>query len=217
MAKHKSSKVFIRFQDEICDFMRLFVGTDGSVMMSFAETGKEILHAIFDENLGELRGGDFIERNSIDNPKISFHQSGLIKLTCMVGLNKNAIDRVTILGEPMSNVGATLHLIEILVPNELRVTSHTITDRDIVLDATSMKGCPIRCSVFRMNKVSFDEITRSKRQIISTSKIEFVNALEVDQVIWGFVLRVSTDDKEPHRCLFFFLPGKIKWGGENEI
>jgi len=216
VAHRRSSKVFIRCRNEICDFMRVFVGPDGTVMMSFAEVGKEVVHKIFDERLGELGIEDFVAGEPIENPKISFHPSGTIKLSSKVGLTQDSVDRVTIFGDPLGNTEVTSRVVEVLVPNKLQVSEHNLTENDIVLDATSMQNNPIRCSIFRMSKASFAEIHSSKRRFVDTSKIEFANAFEVGPIVWGFVLRVSFGDLQPHSGLSFFMPGVVKWGGRNE-
>ncbi len=210
----RSSKVYIRINDIIYDFMYAFTGSDNSVMLSFAKSGNESIELILDQNFGELRKGDFIERQSVENPKISFHASGRYKLTTNIGLTENTIDRCTVLGPRLESITEPHRMMEVLVPNKLEQAKNAISGRDIVLDASMVNGQPLRCTIFCMPKSTFSRVahTESDIRMVDTSQYEFVHGLETNGYVWVFVLRVSVNDKEPHKRLHFCIPGEIVWG-----
>ena len=86
MARPKSSKIFIKVKDSICDFMWANIGPDDSVMLGFFAEGDEKTLLILSEN-GEIRSDRIQHGESLPNPKINFHTSGICKLTTRIGKN----------------------------------------------------------------------------------------------------------------------------------
>jgi len=181
-------------------------------MLGFAGQSSYQTHVIFDKELGELRAGDFIEANPLPNPKITFHQSGHYKLTTNIGLTEDAVDRCTIVGVPLNQIITPVLLMEILIPNKLKLTERNLTEKDIVLEAKEFPQKPWRCSIFAMPKEKFSEIVESKIKFVSTSVIESPHALESGNHCLSFTLRVSNEDKSFPDKFYFFVPGEIKWG-----
>lgn len=212
MARSKSSRIYIKHRDGLCDFLWANMAKDGSIMLGFTEQGSEQTHAIFDKEPGELRAGDFIEAKPLPNPKITFHQSGYYKLTTNIGLREDTVDRCTIVGAPLKQITAPILLIEILIPNKLKLTEEKLTERDIILEAKEFPQKPWRCSIFAMQKEELFNIVESKIKFVSTSIIESTHALESEDLCLSFTLRVSNEDKSFPDKYYFFIPGEIKWG-----
>jgi hypothetical protein len=213
MPKKRSSKIFIRYNGELCDFMRAMTGSDGSVMFNFVGNGMFTTEAIFDESLGELREGNFIEEKTYNKySKISFHTSGICKLSNKVGRPSGSLDRCTIIGIPLREISTPRRIMEILLPNRLKITSVVPTERDIVLDGTGFYQGPLRCTIscFR-NQASQPTFDR----VVSTSMCEYSNGLEFNSLIWLFTLRISEQDHVLPEHLRFFVPGKIKWSNQS--
>lgn len=181
-------------------------------MIGFAEAGQEITHFILDKERGELRAGDFKEIAPLPNPKISFHKSGICKLTTLVGLTDDSIDRCTVIGTPFQKIKEPKLMMEILLPKCLKVGHSKVSERDIVLDASKFPSKPLRCTVVCMPTEKFWSITEAKTRFVSTSEYEIVHALENHNQCWAFVLRISKDDKYVSNRYDFYIPGKIKWG-----
>ena len=213
MSKPHSSKIFIRYNGELCDFMWANVGPDGTAMFCFVENGKHLIETIFDEKLGELRPGDFIEEKKLNNPKISFHPSGRYKLSTRVGLSSDSIDRCTIIGIPLKEISTPRRMMEVLLLGLLKKASTEPTKRDIVLDGTDFKKGPLRVTLTCLGDEAL-QILPSFVRVVNTSMCEFSDGLEFDSLIWLFTLRISERDHILPNHLRFFIPGIIKWSIE---
>lgn len=216
MARSKSSKIYINHRNGLCDFMWANISKDGSIMLGFTEQGSEKTHAIFDKDRGELRAEDFIEAKPLPNPKITFHRSGHYKLTTNIGLSENSIDRCTVLGAPLDQIMEPKLLMEILIPNRLKLTDKNPSEKDIVLEATEFPQKPWRCSIFAMTKEKFPKIVvkfeEGQFNFVSTSLIESIHALESENLLLCFTLRVSNEDKSFPDKFYFLVRGEIMWG-----
>lgn len=217
MAKFHSSKIFINHSNGLCDFLWANMSSDGSVIIGFSERGNETTHAIFDKERGELRPNDFKESVPIPNPKITFHPTGKYKLTTRIGLTEDSVDRCTVLGTPFINIIEPILLMEVLIPNKLRISTKQMGERDISLDASKFPQKPWRCSIFCMPKEHFYQVVEKKLPFMSTSGIEATHALESDNLCFSFTLRVSQKDKIFPDKYYFFIPGEIKWGNRSGI
>jgi len=217
MSKPSHSRIFIRYKGNVCDFMWADVTKDGTVVIGLVETGKDSTRAIWDAKLGELRPGGFIEAQSIENPKTSFHASGFYKMTTRIGISPNTIDRCTIVGPPLEEIVEPRRMMEVLLPNKLRVSSKKPSERDIVLDATEFPTRPLRCTISCMSKLKFHEIVNLHQRFVSTSEVEFTHALESITQTWAFTLRVSREDKFIANIYHLFVPGEIKWGNNQYL
>ncbi|MSN25146.1 MAG: hypothetical protein GJV46_04675 [Geobacter sp.] len=217
MSKPSHSRIFILYKGDICDFMWADVTKDGTVVLGLVETGKNSTRAIWDAKMGELRPGNFIEAQSIENAKTSFHASGFYKMTTQIGISSNMIDRCTIVGPPLEKIVEPRLMMEVLLPDKLRVSSKKPSERDIVLDATEFPNRPLRCTISCMSKLKFHEIVSFKQRFVGTSKVEFTHVLESKTQTWVFTLRVSREDKFIASIYHLFVPGEIKWGNKQNL
>lgn len=216
MARTKSSKIFIKLKDHLCDFMWANIGPDGSVMLGFFTKGDEKTILILSDE-GEIKASDIEHGKFLPNPKINFHKSGICKLTTQIGLTKGSIDRCSIIiGKPIEEIIEPKRMLEVLIPKRLKVSNRSSSDRDIILDASNFPKKPLRCTVSCMDKSVFQGIVQSNRKFVDTSVFEFVHALEYKEQAWVFTLRVSKEDISAPENYLFFIPGQIKWGHKKD-
>lgn len=214
LARIKSSKIFIKHDDHLCDFMWINIGPDDSVMIGlFAEGDEKTISIISHE--GEFKSSDIEHGKSLPNPKINFHKSGICKLTTQIGKTKNSIDRCSILiGTTIDEIVEPKRMMEILIPDKIKISSKIPTEKDIVLDASIFPKKPFRCTVSCMDAKEFQKTVDSNRKFVDTSLCEFIHALEYKEKVWVFTLRVSREDVAAPKNFVFFIPGEIKWGSE---
>lgn len=220
MSKSSHSKIFIVYGGNICDFMWANTTKDGTVIIGMTETGKSTTSVIWDSKLGELTPGAFIEAPPLENPKISFHPSGLYKMATRIGISANAIDRCTVVGKPLSEIDEPRRMMEVLIPDRLRISEVKPTEHDIVLDATLFPKRPLRCTVSCMSATSFYNMINSHKRFVDTSDIESTGALETGSQIWTFTLRSSRNDTQVANIYHIMVQGDIRWGriiDESEI
>ena len=191
------------------------VTKDGTVVIGLVETGNGSTSAIWDAKLGELRPGSFVEveAQSIENPKTSFHATGFYKMATRIGISSNAIDRCTIVGPPLEEILEPRRMMEVLLPDKLKISNKKLSERDIVLDATEFPDRPLRCTISCMAMLKFHEIVK----LVDTSEIECTRALQTHSQAWVFTLRVSREDKFISNMYHLFVPGEIKWGHEQNL
>jgi hypothetical protein len=212
MTRSPSAKIYIKVNEQICNFMWANVGADSSVMIGFQGSGSEKLRFILDQNIGHVEASNVQIRKSLGRPKISFHESGNYKLSTFVGLNSQCIDRCTIVGTPLSEIRKPRRMMEILIPKSLKATESQILDRDIVLDTSKCMHRPLRCTISCMSHEHFCKIMESKVFFVDTSDYELTQALDNGINIWAWTLRVSREDKIAPDHFHYFLPGEIRWG-----
>ncbi len=184
-------------------------------MLSFRESGTQKIYRIFDKHFGDLDHKKLFGGNVVPNPKINFHRSGQYKLSVMVGRSEDSVDRCTVLGKSLDQITKPERMLEILLPNRLRISNKSPCDRDIVLDASSFPAAKqLRCTVLCMAKGCFEEFTKHNGCIVDTSEMETYQGLEDGKMIWTFVLRVSRNDTQVSKQYFFFMPGTVRWGNK---
>lgn len=216
MKRPRSAKIYIKIKGSLCDFMwaNVSLGTDSSIMIGFQGSGSEKMNFILDKNIGRVDAADIQIRESLEPPKISFHESGYYKLSTSVGLHPQCMDRCTIVGTPLSEIREPRRMMEILIPTRLKVTKSQISYQDIVLDASQFPQRPLRCTISCMSHEHFYKISESKAFFVDTSDYEITQALDSRKNIWAWTLRVSSEDKMSPDHFHYFLPGEMRWGKE---
>ncbi len=211
MARLRSSRIFIRLPEGLCDFLWINVMPDSSVVLGAAYQGKQTVNLVVDPEYGELRPKDLVIEEAWENPKITFHTSGQYKITAKVGLSEESIDRCTVVGQRLDSIERR-RMAEILVPNGLTLSDRKKSDRDIELDATAFPKQPLRCTLWCCKKELFTEFMANPKQVVDTSLYEHTNALELESKAWVFTLRTIGSDIVLNDKFYFHLPGRMKWG-----
>lgn len=214
MARPCSAKIYIKIKGSLCDFMWANVGSDNSIMIGFQGSGSEKMNFILDKNMGHVKAAAIKIRESLEPPKISFHESGNYKLSTSVGLKPQCIDRCTIMGTALSEIREPRRMMEVLIPKSLMLSENQISGRDIVLDASQFPQRPLRCTISCMSHEHFNKIMESKAFFVDTSDYEFTQALDSKKNIWVWTLRIARDDSMAPDHFHYFLPGEIRWGKE---
>ena len=212
MAKQKSSKIFVKNNDHIQVLMWAIVGPDGSVMMGFPWESKQVLELVMDKELGHIGKDDLVTEEYTGNSKISFHRSGQFKLSCRMGKDEDAIDRVTVNGPSFDEIESPYRMSELLLPRELPESNYVPTERDIIIDITGSEGPPTRCTISCMSNEEFIKLSKQKGKFVDTSIWEASNGLETDSHTWFWTLRKSKEDKRFSDKVYVTLLGSPKWG-----
>ncbi|MCH9025829.1 MAG: hypothetical protein IIA05_01790 [Proteobacteria bacterium] len=188
---------------------------DKSVMLGIAYQGKETVELVVDPERGELRLKELAVKESLKNPKITFHQSGQYKLNARVGLSEESIDRCTVVGPRLDEIKRR-RMAEILIPNTLTRSKRVKSIRDIELDATGFPRQLLRCTVWCCKRELFDEFMAYPKQMVNTSQNEFTNAVEDGSKVWAFTLRTTESDTVLSDKFYIHLPGEVKWGNGDD-
>ncbi|MFH1904830.1 MAG: hypothetical protein ABIK53_04830 [bacterium] len=208
MSKPHSSKIYIRHKEKILDFLWANVCSDGSVIIGFSEPGAEEILFVVDEKLGELRPRDFKVCRAPGNSKVTFHPSGIYKLTTYIGLTHESMDRCTIIGTPFKQITKPTRMVEVLLSKRLHITEKKLSKRDIILDTSEFPQKPLCCTISCMPADKYHETMK----FVNTSECEYTNALEHGGLVWSFTLRVSRNVNYADNQHTFFIYGKIRWG-----
>ena len=213
--KPKSAKIYLRVEDRFFDFMWANVMPDGSVIMGLRFEAQQQIELVSEQHGSEAP--PVIEAPKIVcHPKISFHPSGHYKLDARVGLTLTSIDRATVMGPRLIDIDRPRRMLEILLPKNLPRASAPITDRDIVLNATTAPRAPFICTVSCMSEPQFNHVISANGKFVNTSTWEFTNAFANQSHRWVWKLRTSAEQTIfPSRFIVALL-GEIKWGKEAE-
>jgi hypothetical protein len=104
-------------------------------------------------------------------------------------------------------------MIEIILPKDfLYLQTANVTERDIVIDATSAPNKPLRCTVSCMSLEKFAELIPSRNKFVDTSLWEASHALQTITNVWIWTLRASQNDEIYADRLYIVLIGTVKWG-----
>lgn len=213
MAQPKSAKIYIRVEDRLFDFMWANVTPDSSIIMGLRFEGQQQIELIAESNR-QLRPPQIEAPRVVCHPKISFHPSGHYKLDAQVGLTPTSVDRSTVIGPRLEDIDDPRRMLEVLLPEVLPFASKVITDRDIVLDATTSPRQPLACTISCMSKQQLYRIIDSQAKFVDTSTWEFFHALENETHAWVWTLRTSSEHIHyPNRFVIGLL-GEVKWGKE---
>lgn len=202
-----TNRVFIKHGDELGYFMWLDIKPEGDVIMGFSWNGAESLEAIFDEEPVEAK--DLIHLPGTHPSKISFHKTGLYKLSSRVGKDSNSIDRITVTGPPLCEITEPRRMAELLLPSRLLVRGKAPREKDVIIDLSNMPCPPTRCSIVCL---PISHKNALLKQLIDTSEWEAVNAFENDTHLWVWIFRKSRGDTEHSEKVFVYLPGNPRWG-----
>ncbi len=209
----KSSKVFIRSGTGTVEFMWADVLSDGSVKMGLLSAGTEDIEFAVDPIRGEVRRPDLISEQRVGRPEITFHPSGKYKLTGRMGLQRDALDRATVEGPPLTAISAPRRMLEIVLPRVLPEARLTPQAADIVLTAAAGDNHPLRCTISCMAKEEANRFVDSSGTFfVETSAWECTGALENDSHVWTWTLRSSRADQHFSEKLYMMLLGPVKWG-----
>jgi len=212
MKRPQSAKIYIKIKKNTYDFMWANIGPDGSVMMGFCGSGSEKVNFILDKKMGHTDAAALHNCETLERPKITFHKSGHYKLSTLVGLNAQSVDRGTISGTPLSEINEPRRMMEVLLPKSLQITMSRLEYRDIVLDASQFPERPLRCTISCIASEHFHKIMESNSFFVDTSDYEFTRALENGEKVWAWTLRVSREDKIAPNHFHYFLQGEFQWG-----
>ena len=199
------SRVYLKNKVRLLKIMNIFNLPDESVAMTFYGYKKETFFILQDDKRENIETID--EKKQ---PKITFHQSGIIKLTSKISKN-NIVDRITWTGKPFRTIKRPHRMMDILLPSKLFRADKTFKDdRDIILDATSFPNKQLRITLFCTRKSFFDKL--KDPHWIDTSEYEYSRSLVRKSLVWTWVLRTSRlDTGKPSDQLYYFIQGKIKW------
>lgn len=215
MAKPKSAKIYIRVEDRLYDFMWANVMADESVVMGLRFEGQQQIELVAEHD-GQRRPPQIEAPRIVCHPKISFHRSGHYKLDAKVGLTPSLVDRSTVIGPRLEDIDEPRRMLEVLLPEVLPVASKDITDRDIILDASTAPRQPLACTISCMSEREFHRVMDANAKFVDTSSWEFVHALKSERHVWVWALRTSPGHTNyPNRFIIGLL-GEVKWGKESE-
>jgi len=203
--KDLHSRIYLKNQEKFTKVMNIFSLSDDSIAMSFYGFRK---HQLFC-----LQGDKKINIETINDenyPKITFHKSGIIKLTSRTPKN-NIIDRITWRGPSFDQIDKPYRMLEIILPPKLLVADKATfrKEQDIILDASSFPNKQWRVTVFCTPSGCFRKL--GAVQWVSTSECEYIESLERKELVWSWVLRVSASDKRMSNEFMFFVPWEIEW------
>ncbi len=190
------------------------VANDESVMMGFPWSSSEKVELIMDKERGDLAGDDIFQETFTGNSKINFHASGNYKLMSKVGSSADLLDRATVTGTPLKDISAPQRMAEIIIPEELPVTNHRPSDKDIVIDITGCSSQPTRCTVGCMSNEHFNSLPKSDNPMVDTSEWEAWNILSTQTHTWIWVIRRSRNDHSNTSKFYVTLLGDPKWAGD---
>ncbi|MFA5097590.1 MAG: hypothetical protein WC490_03060 [Candidatus Margulisiibacteriota bacterium] len=198
------SRIFLRNKENFAKIMNIFDMADGSVGMSFYGFEKEMLFGIKNNHRVNIEA-----INEGERPKISFHKSGIIKLMSKIS-NNETIDRITWRGTPFVDIREPRQMMEIILPPKLLMADHQLyrNDSDIILDATGFPDKQWRISLFCSSK---DYMSHIRPPMVNTSEYEYSSSLEGGNLVWTWVLRVSTSHagKMDTQEILYFVAGDI--------
>jgi hypothetical protein len=212
MARKNYCRIYIKKDDTLFDFMWAIRTPDGSIIIGFRFPGTGEAELISDPKLGELRQPDVFTVTGEDELKISFHSSGIYKLTTKAGTDHTSIDRLTVIGSKLQSIIKPRRMSEILLPHAMPQAKKKITKNDIALDATTAPPGPLRCLIHCMSKQNFNIMEEKNIPSTTTSIWEYYSALESESHVWVWTLRRSANDSTyPNNykvCVF----GNVKLG-----
>jgi len=199
------SRIYLKNKVGLLKIMNIFNLPDESVAMTFYDYKKEAFFILQNDKRENIETID--EKNQ---PKITFHQSGIIKLTSKTSKNNN-IDRITWKGKPFRKIKRPHRMMEVLLPSKLfRANKNFRDDRDIILDAITFPNKQLRITLFCTRKRFFNKL--KDPHWVDTSECEYSRSLIRKNLVWTWVLRISRlDTGKPSDHLYYFIQGKIKW------
>jgi hypothetical protein len=207
MSKKQHSRIYLKSNDKYFKIMNIFSSaTDDSIALSFYGFKKERLFGFQDNKRVDIE-----TINETEHPKISFHQSGIIKLTSMTSKNNN-VNRITWKGTPFEQINKPCQMMEIFLPPKLLLADKAgyRKDRDVILDAANFPNKQWRITLFCTHKSNYEKL---KPPWANTSECEYDASLERNNLVWSWVLRVSRSDigMSKEQEIMYFIPGEIKW------
>jgi len=214
MSKPKSCKIYLKLKEGLCDFLWATMSADNSVMIGIKYNVQQKTHVIIDSEKGVLKQGEFVEDEPENNPKITFHYSGQYKVSTNVGRTKKSIDRCTVVGPRLDQIHKPRRMMDIIIPNKLKVTNKKITENDIALDATAFPRKPLRCTIWCCDIGEFHKWDKERSNIVDNSILEYTHALEDGQRVWGFTLRRNPEDEVATKEFIIHVIGEFKWGNK---
>jgi len=210
MAKH--SRVFVKSANNLFYLMWAQFETNGDVYVGLTVKGSGGIDLVYDPDLGKVLAEDLVAPQTDEDLKISFHSSGLYKLSGRMGLNEDSVDRVTVTGPRLVDISESRMMVEILLPAHLPRTTRRPSAYDISLDISSGPPPPHRCAIFCMPKQRYEEVLQGTTKLVDTSEWECTHAFTDGLQVWAWTIRKSVNDKAiPSRYLVYF-PGITRWG-----
>lgn len=210
MARH--SRVFIKSGSNLFYLMWSEFDTSGDVYMGLTAKGSGRLEQVYDPTIGHVQGSDIYAPQSVGSLKISFHTSGQYKLTGLMGLSKDSLDRVSVTGPALADINKPRMMTEILLPVHLPFASRKPGQYDITLDISPGPPPPHRCAIFCMSKQCYEEVLRQTIPLIETSEWECIDAFTDGLQVWAWVIRKSRNDNVQWPRYLIDFRGIPKWG-----
>lgn len=177
--------------------------SDRSVVFTFYGFEKEELFIVGKDK------NDIIASSHVGKPKITFHQSGVVKLKWKMLQGSNE-DRITWTTMAFAKIQGPRQMMEIFLPPKLLVADETKynKERDLMLDATGFPKKQWRITLFC---TSIEHRDKLKAPLVPTSECEFSASLEANNLIWTWALRVSSSDFGFSDRMMYFINGNKKW------
>jgi len=215
MKKRNYSRIFIEKDCKFLKIANISPMNDKSVVVTLYGYKKEEITLIVDNDPVKL--SDIYIRKGKQNPKVTFHQSGKIKLVSEISKNKVNFDRLTIEAIPFNKITTPKRMMEIFIPPNLieAKKEEFNAKQDIVLNSNNFPAKQWRITLFCASKKDYNDLNKPIIWV-NTSEIEDYRSLARDNLVWTWVLRVSRSDLEKSKKLQYFIYGKIKWPKEND-
>jgi hypothetical protein len=210
MAKH--SRIFIKSGSDLFYLMWAQFEVNGDVYMGLTAKGSGGLEQVYDPNLGKVLTKDIVAPQSDESLKISFHATGHYKLAARMGLNEDALDRVTVTGPRLADISEPRMMAEILLPAHLPCTTRTPSAYDISLDISPGPPPPHRCAIFCMSNQRYNEVVQGTTKLVDTSEWECRHAFTDGLQVWVWTIRKSANDRVIPPSYLVYFPGSPKWG-----
>jgi len=191
--------------------------SSGDVYMGLTAEGSGSLELVFDPNLGRLRPENIVAPQSFENLKISFHATGKYKLSGLMGLNKDSLDRVSVTGPRLADISEPRMMAEILLPTRLPRATRNPSEHDITLDISPGPPPPHRCAIFCMPKQRYEEVLQRATKLVDTSEWECTDAFTDGLQVWAWSIRKSKNDNVPPPRYLVYFPGIPKWGQPRDV
>ena len=208
----KRSRVFVKAGNDLFYLMWVQFETSGDVYMGLTAKGSGRIEQVYSPDLGKVLAKDLVGPQTDEDLKISFHASAQYKLSGLMGLNQDSLDRVTVTGPRLADISETRMMAEILLPTHIPRATCEPAANDICLDISPGPPPPHRCAIFCMPKQRYEEVLQGATKLVDTSEWECTDAFTGGSQVWAWAIRKSAKDRVISPRYFVYSPGITKWG-----
>jgi len=209
MSKPKSSRIYIRQNETVYDFLWGGVGEDDSVYFGLTGSGKQNVEEIIisDDQKNTYEYSKFHSYSG--SHKISFHNSGWYVLQNIVE-DKREENRLVLKGTPINKIGSPIRMMDIILPvNQLTPTKKSVADVNIDLHADLETHSHIGCTLYCMNNSKFSNFSENYTSIIRGASWESINAFVSNDNTWAFVLHDAIHDSTKKNYSLIKIFGEV--------